>query len=106
MEQLVAEIWCEILGITQVGAESNFFDLGGHSLLATRVMNRIRERCGVELPLRVLFEFPTVVTLAAKLDAARPKETELSRILDILVNMENISEDEVTALLAQAESQV
>jgi amino acid adenylation domain-containing protein len=105
MEQLVAEIWRETLGITQVGAESNFFDLGGHSLLATRVMNRIRERCGVELPLRVLFEFPTVVSLAAKLDAARPKETELSRILDILVNMENISEEEVTTLLAQAESQ-
>jgi amino acid adenylation domain-containing protein len=105
MEQLVAEIWCEILGITQVGADSNFFDLGGHSLLATRVMNRIRERCGVELPLRVLFEFPTVVSLAAKLDDARPKETELSRILDILVNMENISEEEVTTLLAQSESQ-
>jgi amino acid adenylation domain-containing protein len=105
MEQLVAEIWCEILGITQVGADSNFFDLGGHSLLAPRVMNRIRERCGVELPLRVLFEFPTVVSLAAKLDDARPKETELSRILDILVNMENISEEEVTTLLAQSESQ-
>ena len=105
MEQLVAEIWCEILGITQVGADSNFFDLGGHSLLATRVMNRIRERCGVELPLRVLFEFATVVSLAAKLDDARPKETELSRILDILVNMENISEEEVTTLLAQSESQ-
>ena len=105
MEQLVAEIWRETLGVTQVGVESNFFDLGGHSLLATRVMNRIRERCGVELPLRVLFEFPTVVSLAAKIDAARPKETELSRILDILVNMENISEEEVTTLLAQAESQ-
>jgi len=53
----------------------------------------------------VLFEFPTVVSLAAKLDDARPKETELSRILDILVNMENISEEEVTTLLAQSESQ-
>ena len=105
MEELVAEIWRETLGVTQVGVESNFFDLGGHSLLATRVMNRIRERCGVELPLRVLFELPTVASLAAKLDAARPKETELSRILDILVNMENISEEEVTTLLAQAESQ-
>jgi amino acid adenylation domain-containing protein len=105
MEVLVAEIWRETLGITQVGVESNFFDLGGHSLLATRVMNRIRERCGVELPLRVLFELPTVAALAAKIDSARPKETELSRILDILENMENISEEEVTTLLARADSQ-
>ena len=105
MEELVADIWREILGITQVGVESNFFDLGGHSLLATRVMNRIRERCGVELPLRVLFEFPTVASLATRLDTARTKETELGRILSILVNMENISEEEVSVLLAQAESQ-
>ena len=105
MEELVADIWRETLGITQVGVESNFFDLGGHSLLATRVMNRIRERCGVELPLRVLFELPTVAALAAKLDAARPQETELSRILSILENMENISEEEVSNLLAQAKSQ-
>src|SRR5262249_50207341 len=77
METLVAEIWRETLGITQVGVESNFFDLGGHSLLATRVMNRIRERCGVELPLRVLFELPTIASLAAKLEASRPQETEL-----------------------------
>ena len=105
MEELVAGIWRETLGISQVGVESNFFDLGGHSLLATRVMNRIRERCGAELPLRVLFELPTVAALAAKLDAARPKDTELGRILNILVNMENISEEEVTTLLAQAESQ-
>src|SRR5262249_20946423 len=95
---------CETLGVAQVGVESNFFDLGGHSLLATRVMNRIRERCGVELPLRVLFELPTVALLAVKLETARPKETELSRILDIIAKIENISEEEVTTLLAQADS--
>jgi acyl carrier protein len=105
MEELVADIWREILGIKQVGVESNFFDLGGHSLLATRVMNRIRERCGVELPLRVLFETPTVASLAARLDEAQPRDTELSRIMKLLVNVENISDDEVTALLAQAERQ-
>jgi amino acid adenylation domain-containing protein len=104
MEEAVAEIWRETLGLTQVGVESNFFDLGGHSLLATRVMSQIRERFGVELPLRVLFESPTVAGLARKLEAAQPKETELGRILSMLENMENISEEEVTALLAQTES--
>ena len=104
MEEIVAEIWRETLGVTQVGVESNFFDLGGHSLLATRVMSQIRERCGVELPLRVLFESPTVAALARKLESAQPKETELGRILSMLENMENISEEEVTALLAQTEA--
>jgi aspartate racemase len=103
MEETVAEIWRQTLGITQVGVGSNFFDLGGHSLLATRVMSQIRESCGVELPLRVMFESPTIAGLARKLEEAQPKETELGRILSMLENMENISEEEVTALLAQTE---
>ena len=106
MEETVAEIWRQTLGITQVGVESNFFDLGGHSLLATRVMSQIRESCGIELPLRVLFESPTIAALARKLEEAQPKETELGRILSMLENMENISEEEVTALLAQTEPQL
>ena len=104
-EELVAEIWRDILGLTQVGVESNFFDLGGHSLLATRVMNKIRERCGVELPLRILFESPTVASLAARLDEAQPKDSEMGRILQILANVENISEEEVNALLLKTERQ-
>jgi len=103
MEETVAEIWRHTLGIAQVGVESNFFDLGGHSLLATRVMSQIRESCGIELPLRALFESPTIASLARKLEEAQPKETELGRILSMLENMENISEEEVTALLAQTE---
>jgi acyl carrier protein len=103
MEELVAEIWRDTLELTQVGVESNFFQLGGHSLMATRVMNKIRERCGVELPLRVLFESPTVASLAARLEAAQPKYSELGRIYRILANVENIPEEDVNALLAQVE---
>ena len=103
MEEKLAEIWCQTLGITQVGVGSNFFDLGGHSLLATRVMSQIRESCGVELPVRVMFEAPTIAALARRLEEAQPKETELGRMLSMLENMENISEEEVTALLAQTE---
>ncbi|HEY0729728.1 MAG TPA: amino acid adenylation domain-containing protein, partial [Pyrinomonadaceae bacterium] len=104
MEEMVAEIWRQTLGITQVGVGSNFFDLGGHSLLGTRVMSQIRENCGIELPLRVLFEAPTIAGLARRLEEAQPKTTELGRILSMLENMENISEEEVTALLAQTEA--
>jgi acyl carrier protein len=60
LEQEVADIWQELLGIRQVGINDNFFDLGGHSLLATMVISRLRKSFGVELQLRDVFESPTV----------------------------------------------
>jgi acyl carrier protein len=105
LEETLSGIWSETLGIPQVSVESNFFDLGGHSLLATRVVSQIRERCGIELPLRLLFESPTVAALAGYIETTQSKETELGRIFQMLENMEKFSEDEVAALLAQTETQ-
>ncbi|MCG6136134.1 MAG: amino acid adenylation domain-containing protein [Nostoc sp. LLA-1] len=65
LEQMLVSIWAEILGIDQLGIHDNFFDLGGHSLLATQLISRIRQILHLDLPLRCLFEAPTIAELAS-----------------------------------------
>jgi amino acid adenylation domain-containing protein len=64
VEETLAELWAELLGLDRVGVRDNFFTLGGHSLLATQLMSRLRGAFGVELQLRELFDAPTIVELA------------------------------------------
>ncbi|WP_287658358.1 MULTISPECIES: amino acid adenylation domain-containing protein, partial [unclassified Microcystis] len=70
-EEILAQIWEQILKVERVGREDNFFELGGHSLLATQVFSRLRETFHVELPLRSLFTDPTIAELALKIEQSQ-----------------------------------
>jgi len=84
-ERTVAAVCAGVLGLERVGVEDNFFELGGHSLLATRVITLLREEFQVELPLRTLFEEPTVAGLALAITRAQLEQEdaeEVARMVD------------------------
>jgi acyl carrier protein len=71
LESSLVELWTQLLGRKQIGIHDNFFELGGHSLLATQLVSRIRDRFHVELPLRSLFEKPTIAELAQTVESLK-----------------------------------
>ena len=79
-EERLARIWAEVLGVEPVGVHDDFFELGGHSLRTIEVLSRIRTVCGMDMPLRVLFEATTVEELARHVDEAQPARGSISRI--------------------------
>jgi acyl carrier protein len=76
-EQLVAQVWREVLKVEKIGVRDNFFELGGHSLTATQVIARLREAFRTELPLRFLFETPTVAELTHKIETLNGQVVDL-----------------------------
>ncbi len=71
VEEEVARIWSEILKVERVGVHDHFYELGGHSLVATQIISRIRESFQIELPIRLLFDAPTVAAMAAEIEQKR-----------------------------------
>ena len=76
IEEVLVKIWAEVLGIKRVGIRDNFFELGGHSLLATQLVSRVRDAFGVELPLRRVFEAPTISELSKIVESLKDKNAK------------------------------
>jgi len=104
-EKVLAEILSEVLGVSQVGIHDNFFELGGHSLLATTVVSRIRGSFSVELPMRSLFEAPTIARLALVIAQGQATTvTAIERIephdeFELLAQLDDFSDEEVDSML-------
>ena len=98
VEEAVAAIWAEVLHTAQVGVDDDFFELGGHSLLATQVISRIRNKLRVDLPLRALFESPTVEGLSQAI-VALDTTGQAEKIARILKKIEGMSLADVKSTL-------
>ncbi|MGA9379337.1 MAG: amino acid adenylation domain-containing protein, partial [Phormidium sp.] len=91
VEEILAQVWTQVLKLNQIGIYDNFFALGGHSLLATQVISRLQEAFGISLPLRYLFESPTIAQLSQAIsdqlqtgsDLTFPAIVPASRDIDI-----------------------
>jgi non-ribosomal peptide synthase protein (TIGR01720 family) len=100
-ERVLAKIWGELLGVSDLGVTDNFFTLGGHSLLATQIVSRVRETLQVDIPVRVLFQHPTVADLATALAAQERKPGHVERVAQLVLRIEGMSADELRRSAAE-----
>jgi amino acid adenylation domain-containing protein len=105
VEEVVAGIWAEALGLDQVGVLDDFFDLGGHSLLSTRIVARIRDAFQVEIPLHRVFAEPTVAGLTRTLLEDSGSRGVVEKTAELLIRLSALSDDQVAQALGGEEAQ-
>ena len=101
LEHELATTWAEILNLEQVGAHDNFFDLGGHSLAACRIISRIIKTFELDLPIKALFDSPTVAEMAAIITRNQAKRASDAELAQMLREVEAMSEEEAQQLVAK-----
>ena len=105
-EETVVEIWKEVLRAEKIGVHDNFFELGGHSLLATLLLSRIQKMFSVELPLRVVFESPTVAEQAEAIIQIQVETIGDDSLAKLSDEISQLSEEELQTLLNEEKSAV
>jgi len=100
LEEIVTAVWCDVLGLSEVGIYDHFFELGGHSILATRAVSRLREILSTEIPLRFIFLHPTVAAFSSAL-LETPERERVEQVAAAVVEVSTLSEDEVNARLQE-----
>jgi amino acid adenylation domain-containing protein len=100
-EEILAAIWSEVLGLQHISIHDNFFELGGHSLLATQVISRLRKAFCIDLPLRSLFESPTIAESAELVVAQQFEQAESAALEFILAEVDELSDNDAKLLLAE-----
>ncbi len=105
LEEVLAGMIAEVLGIEQVGVFDRFFDLGGHSLTAAEVVGMVREAFAADLPLRAFFERPTVAGLAEALGPSPAERDRMEKTAALLLELADLSDDETEAMLVAHETE-
>jgi acyl carrier protein len=103
IEDKLAKIWAEVLGIDELGIYDNFFDLGGHSLTATRIVSLVLKQFQLEIPLRSLFESPTIAQMGEVIAEYQGKQIDVGELDRLLTEIETMTEGEAQKLLALSE---
>jgi acyl carrier protein len=93
IEEALAEIWSEVLDVKRVGVHDSFFELGGHSLLATQLISRAEDVFRIKIPLRTLFEGPTISNLALYILQSQLSEIHDDELTQLLAELELVSEN-------------
>ncbi len=100
VDEVLANIWQQVLNVERIGIHENFFDQGGHSLLAMQVASRVREDLGIDLPIAAIFSTPTISSLADCLLQNPAHRAVLERTADLILSTAHLSDDELEALVA------
>jgi amino acid adenylation domain-containing protein len=100
-EEVITVIWSELLGVKKIGVNDNFFHLGGHSLLATQLLSRVRQVFFVDVPLRSLFETPTVASLSLRVTQAQVEEVDDEEISSIIAELKGLSGEALERMIQE-----
>jgi amino acid adenylation domain-containing protein len=104
VERQLVEMWQELLRVETVGIDDHFFELGGHSLMLTQLASRIRKEFQVNIPLRVLFDTPTIVAMGDAILAGQVDQVDQRKVDEMLQRLKQLSPEQMKVLLAKSQA--